>query len=59
VNDEKVDYAMKLGEGGEAFFVFQTDGDVPEDMQTSPIASPDQSPIFQAAAVIFLFWNID
>jgi len=31
---------MKLGEGGEAFFVFQTEGDIPEDMQTSPIASP-------------------
>jgi phosphatidate phosphatase LPIN len=45
VNGEKVDYAMKLGEGGEAFFVFQTEGDIPEDMQTSPIVSPYQSPV--------------
>lgn len=36
---------MKLGEGGEAFFVFQTDGDIPEYMQTSPIVSPNQSPV--------------
>jgi phosphatidate phosphatase LPIN len=36
---------MKLGEGGEAFFVFQTDGDIPEEMQTSPIVSPAQSPV--------------
>src|SRR6266496_5598405 len=40
VNGEKVDFAMKLGEGGEAFFVFQTEGDIPEEMQTSPIVSP-------------------
>jgi phosphatidate phosphatase LPIN len=36
---------MKLGEGGEAFFVFQTEGDIPEHMQTSPIVSPAQSPV--------------
>ena len=36
---------MKLGEGGEAFFVFQTEGDIPEDMQTSPVVSPTQSPV--------------
>jgi phosphatidate phosphatase PAH1 len=52
VNGEKVDYAMKLGEGGEAFFVFQTDGDVPEEMQTSPIVSPDQSPVFVGAGEV-------
>ena len=39
---------MKLGDGGEAFFVFQTDGDIPEDMRTSPIASPSQSPVLPA-----------
>jgi len=47
VNGEKVDFAMKLGEGGEAFFVFQTEGDIPEDMQTSPIVSPVQSPVLR------------
>src|SRR5436190_23719369 len=45
VNGEKVDFPMKLGEGGEAFFVFQTEGDIPEYMQTSPIVSPYQSPV--------------
>ncbi|KAF2638240.1 nuclear elongation and deformation protein 1 [Massarina eburnea CBS 473.64] len=44
VNDEKQDYAMKLGEGGEAFFVFSTSSEIPEEMQTSPLASPASSP---------------
>ncbi|GBF60187.1 nuclear elongation and deformation protein [Trichophyton mentagrophytes] len=44
VNGVKQDYAMKLGEGGEAFFVFETTGDVPEDLQTSPVISPAASP---------------
>ncbi|KAJ4292823.1 lipin Ned1 [Kalmusia sp. IMI 367209] len=44
VNGEKQDYAMKLGEGGEAFFVFETSAIIPEDMQTSPLASPASSP---------------
>ncbi|KAF1966657.1 LNS2-domain-containing protein [Bimuria novae-zelandiae CBS 107.79] len=44
VNGEKKDYAMKLGEGGEAFFVFETTSAIPEDMQTSPLASPASSP---------------
>ena len=35
---------MKLGEGGEAFFVFETTGRVPESLQTSPLVSPSQSP---------------
>ncbi|KAF9731178.1 hypothetical protein PMIN03_005720 [Paraphaeosphaeria minitans] len=44
VNGEQQDYAMKLGEGGEAFFVFETTASIPEDMQTSPLASPAASP---------------
>ena len=35
---------MKLGEGGEAFFVFGTTDDIPEDLQTSPLVSPATSP---------------
>ena len=35
---------MKLGEGGEAFFVFQTSANVPENLQTSPLISPTTSP---------------
>ena len=42
---------MKVGEGGEAFFVFQTEGDIPEDMQTSPIVSPAHSPVFPASVL--------
>ncbi|KAF8418933.1 Lipin/Ned1/Smp2-domain-containing protein [Tirmania nivea] len=44
VNGEKTDFAMKLGDGGEAFFVFETKGFVPEEMQTSPLVSPSASP---------------
>jgi phosphatidate phosphatase LPIN len=49
VNGDKIDYAMKVGEGGEAFFVFQTEGDIPEHMQTSPVISPARSPVLPDA----------
>ncbi|KAI4126733.1 MAG: hypothetical protein LQ338_003597 [Usnochroma carphineum] len=35
---------MKLGEGGEAFFVFETSEQIPESLQTSPVVSPAASP---------------
>ena len=35
---------MKLGEGGEAFFVFETFDEIPEGLQTSPLISPTSSP---------------
>jgi phosphatidate phosphatase LPIN len=35
---------MKLGEGGEAFFVFETEGDVPKALITSPVISASSSP---------------
>ncbi|KAI5785921.1 Lipin/Ned1/Smp2-domain-containing protein [Geopyxis carbonaria] len=44
VNGERADYSMKLGEGGEAFFVFETSGVIPADLQTSPLVSPASSP---------------
>ncbi|CAK7270213.1 lipin Ned1 [Sporothrix epigloea] len=44
VNGALQDYSMKLGEGGEAFFVFETTDDIPQSMQTSPISSPVSSP---------------
>ncbi|KAG5300602.1 nuclear elongation and deformation protein [Histoplasma ohiense] len=44
VNGVKQDYAMKLGEGGEAFFVFETSDNIPESLQTSPLVSPVSSP---------------
>ncbi|KAI0169105.1 LNS2-domain-containing protein [Hypoxylon sp. FL1284] len=44
VNGVKQDYAMKLGEGGEAFFVFETSDAIPQSLQTSPLSSPASSP---------------
>ncbi|KAL6713871.1 lipin Ned1 [Lecanora helva] len=44
VNNVEQNYAMKLGEGGEAFFVFETSDNIPESMQTSPVLSPAASP---------------
>ncbi|KAL9948579.1 hypothetical protein D7B24_000937 [Verticillium nonalfalfae] len=44
VNGEKQPYSMKLGEEGEAFFVFETKETIPKDMQTSPLVSPASSP---------------
>lgn len=44
VNNAKQDLAMKLGEGGEAFFVFETSNEIPASLQTSPIVSPATSP---------------
>jgi hypothetical protein len=44
VNDVKQAFPMKLGEGGEAFFVFETTENIPAGMQTSPLASPAASP---------------
>jgi phosphatidate phosphatase LPIN len=44
VNGIKQDYAMKLGEGGEAFFVFETTEEIPASLQTSPLVSPAASP---------------
>lgn len=42
INDTDAPYQMKVGDTGEAFFVFETDQDVPADMQTSPITGPVQ-----------------
>ncbi|KAI9171734.1 Nuclear elongation and deformation protein [Paramyrothecium foliicola] len=44
VNGVKQDYSMKLGEGGEAFFVFETTDNIPKSLQTSPLVSPANSP---------------
>ena len=43
-NGVKQNYSMKLGEGGEAFFVFETTENIPEALQTSPLISPANSP---------------
>lgn len=44
VNGEATDLPMKLGDGGEAFFVFETPNKVPSDLLTSPVVSPSSSP---------------
>jgi phosphatidate phosphatase PAH1 len=40
VRGQMQDYSMKLGDGGEAFFVFETSDAVPPALQTSPLLSP-------------------
>ncbi len=50
VNGAKQNYSMKLGEGGEAFFVFETSDNIPKSLQTSPISSPAASPAFRPQA---------
>jgi len=42
VNGKSVPFNMKIGEAGEAFFVFETDNDVPEDLITSPLLEPTE-----------------
>ncbi|OAP65056.1 hypothetical protein AYL99_01028 [Fonsecaea erecta] len=49
VNGVAQPYAMKLGDGGEAFFVFETSSEIPEGLQTSPLISPANSPPINAA----------
>lgn len=46
VNGNPVPFPMKIGEAGEAFFVFETDEDIPDDLVTSPLLAatrPGQS----------------
>ncbi|EJU06380.1 LNS2-domain-containing protein [Dacryopinax primogenitus] len=40
VNGKVTPFPMKIGEAGEAFFVCETEGEVPREMQTSPILGP-------------------
>lgn len=41
INNQPAPFSMKIGETGEAFFVFETDvDDLPDDLQTSPLVSP-------------------
>ncbi|PCH40827.1 LNS2-domain-containing protein [Wolfiporia cocos MD-104 SS10] len=46
VNGKPVPFQMKIGEAGEAFFVFETDEDIPDNLVTSPLlqaTKPGQS----------------
>ncbi len=42
VNGQPIPFNMKIGDAGEAFFVFETEGEVPEDLITSPILEATQ-----------------
>ncbi|KIY46600.1 LNS2-domain-containing protein, partial [Fistulina hepatica ATCC 64428] len=51
VNGHRIPFDMKIGEAGEAFFVFETEQDVPEELITSPVlraTSPVSSPSMNA-----------
>jgi phosphatidate phosphatase LPIN len=37
VNGNPIPFNMKIGEAGEAFFVFETEDDIPDDLITSPL----------------------
>ncbi|KAI6152489.1 LNS2-domain-containing protein [Pisolithus tinctorius] len=37
VNGNPIPFSMKIGDAGEAFFVFETEEDIPEDLVTSPL----------------------
>lgn len=41
-NEHRAPVWMKVGEAGEAFFVVETDAEVPEELQTSPVMSATQ-----------------
>ncbi|KAJ2564058.1 lipin Ned1 [Coemansia sp. RSA 1813] len=43
VNDKPADFYMKVSDSGEAFFVLETESDVPSQYATSPVASPTLS----------------
>ncbi|KAG0698677.1 Lipin/Ned1/Smp2-domain-containing protein [Suillus ampliporus] len=45
VNGLPIPFSMKIGDAGEAFFVFETDEDIPEDLVTSPLLSPTPVPV--------------
>ena len=42
VNGNQVPFPMKIGEAGEAFFVFETEEDVPDSLVTSPLLEATQ-----------------
>ncbi|EPQ59162.1 LNS2-domain-containing protein [Gloeophyllum trabeum ATCC 11539] len=51
VNGRQIPYYMKIGDAGEAFFVFETESDVPDDLITSPLLEATKPGETNAAAV--------
>ncbi|KAG6896632.1 hypothetical protein C0992_007038 [Termitomyces sp. T32_za158] len=50
VNGHPIPFNMKIGEAGEAFFVFEMDGDIPDELITSPILHPTRPDESKASA---------
>jgi phosphatidate phosphatase LPIN len=42
VNGNPIPFNMKIGEAGEAFFIFETEDDIPDDLITSPLLEATQ-----------------
>lgn len=40
MNGHPIPFDMKIGDAGEAFFVFETEEDVPDELITSPLLQP-------------------
>ena len=40
MNGHPIPFDMKIGDAGEAFFVFETQEDVPDELITSPLLQP-------------------
>lgn len=55
VNDNLTTLNMKLGDAGEAFFVYETTEEVPKEYQTSPLLNPMDNPIV-SVSFSFLFF---
>ncbi|EJD53633.1 LNS2-domain-containing protein [Auricularia subglabra TFB-10046 SS5] len=43
LNGKPIPFSMKIGDAGEAFWVFETDDDVPEELMTSPVLEPTKN----------------
>ena len=53
LNGKPIPFNMKIGDAGEAFWVFETDDDVPDELITSPViepTTPRQAPVKQQGA---------
>jgi phosphatidate phosphatase PAH1 len=58
VNGKPIPFDMKIGDAGEAFFVFETDEDVPQDLLTSPILGPSKVNTASTIASSAYSWNL-
>ena len=57
VNSDPVPFYMKVGDAGEAFFIVETDEDVPDELLTSPLLQPTEVSAHLAPPVGELRWG--